>query len=76
MAGHKTTVMLRPNVWLRLRNQADREHVPVGHLINDLLERALTAGTPDVDPASLAAGASDVDDLGTNSTKYLREMVR
>ena len=76
MAGHKTTVMLKPNVWLRLRNRADREHVPVGRLINDLLEHALVATASDGEPTSLASGESDVDDLGTNAGKYLREMVR
>jgi predicted DNA-binding ribbon-helix-helix protein len=38
---HTTTVNLRTDVWLRLRNRAQREGVPVGTLVNDLLAEAL-----------------------------------
>jgi hypothetical protein len=68
---HKTTVNLRTDVWLRLRNRAQREGVPVGTLVNDLLAEALTAGIGE--PTSIGAGESTVTDLARNATKYLRE---
>jgi hypothetical protein len=68
---HKTTVNLRTDVWLRLRNRAQREGVPVGTLVNDLLAEALTAGLGE--PTFIGAGESSVSDLGSNAKKYLRE---
>src|SRR5437870_274309 len=34
---HKTTLNLRPAVWVRLRNRAERDGVSVGALVNDLV---------------------------------------
>lgn len=68
---HKTTVNLRTDVWLRLRNRAERDDVPMGTLINELLAEALTAGLSE--PTSIGAGESTVTDLGRNAKKYLRE---
>lgn len=76
MSGHKTTVMLKPEVWLRLRNRAQREQLAVGTLINLLLEHALVEGPAGDDLESIGAGSSDIDDLGTNAHKHLRELAR
>lgn len=73
---HKTTVSLRPEVWLRLRNRAEREGVAVGSLVNDLLAEALLAGTAGEEPTSIGAGESDITDLGANARKHLRSGLR
>ena len=41
---HKTTINLRADVWLRLRNRAERDGVSVASLVNELLADALTSG--------------------------------
>lgn len=73
---HKTTVNLRTDVWLRLRNRAERDGVSVAALINELLAEALTAGDGGVEPTSIGAGEADVADLGANARKYLRSGMR
>lgn len=73
---HKTTINLRADVWLRLRNRAERDGVSLASLINDLLADALTSGDSGADPASLGAGEADVADLGANAKKYLRAGMR
>lgn len=76
MAGHKTTVVLWPDVWLRLRNRAQREQVAVGTLVNALLAQALADGPAGDDFESIGAASSNIDDLGTNARKHLRELAR
>jgi len=73
---HKTTITLRTEVWLRLRNRAEREGTSIGTLVNDLLAEALLAGEAGSRPVSIGAGKADVDDLGENARKYLRRSLR
>lgn len=73
---HKTTVNLRTDVWLRLRNRAERDGTSVAALINELLADALTSGDAGAEPTSIGAGTADVTDLGANARKYLRSGMR
>jgi len=73
---HKTTINLRADVWLRLRNRAERDGVSVASLVNELLADALTSGDGGAGPSSIAAGEADVADLGANAKKYLRASMR
>ncbi|MGH3441865.1 MAG: hypothetical protein ACRDUY_07455 [Nitriliruptorales bacterium] len=67
----KTTVNLRESVRLRLENLAAREGTTLSDLVNELLDDALRRRSGGF--ASHAAGEADVDDLGVNAEKYLRE---
>lgn len=73
---HKTTINLRSDVWLRLRNRAERDGVSVASLVNELLADALTSGEGAAEPTSIGAGEADVADLGANAKKYLRASLR
>lgn len=68
----KTTVNLDEHVRLRLEQQAARDDRTLSQLVNELLDEALRqrAGTTF---ASHGAGEADVDDLGVNAEKYLRD---
>lgn len=71
----KTTVNLPDDLHLRVRQMAEREGITFGEAVTRLL-RAGLAGAHDQDFASHAVGEADVDDLGVNAEKYLREGLR
>lgn len=68
---HRTTVSLPDHLYLRVRNLASRSDRPVGQVVAELLAEALAARSAAF--ASHASGDADVDDLGVNAEKYLRE---
>jgi hypothetical protein len=65
------TIDVRTDVWLRLRNHAERDGVAVDTLVNDLLADALTAGLGE--STFIGAGESTMSDLGRHAKRYLRE---
>lgn len=71
----KTTVNLPADVYLRVRARAERAGASMSEVVSDLLASALEAVAP-VRFASHGAGEADVDDLGRNAEKYLREGMR
>lgn len=68
----KTTVNLREDIRLRLEQHAARQGTTLSQLVNELLDEALRhrAGRHF---ASHGAAEADVDDLGLQAEKYLRE---
>jgi hypothetical protein len=70
----KTTVNLDDKVWMLVRARARREGKPMAQVINELL----AASFPEAYGPLTCIGAfeGDVDDLGINAEKYLREGLR
>lgn len=68
----KTTVNLSEHVRLRLEQLASQRGVTISALVDDLLDEALRnrAGRRF---SSHAAAEADIDDLGVQAEKYLRE---
>lgn len=69
---HRTTVNLPDALWLRVRNLAEASDRTAGAVVAELLEEALEARSSGVF-LSHGAGEADVEDLGENTEKYLRE---
>ncbi len=69
----KTTVNLDDKVWMLVRSRARRERKSMTEVINELL----AASFPNAfkRPMSIGAFEGDVDDLGINAEKYLREAI-
>lgn len=67
----KTTVNLDDKVWMLVRARARREGKPMAQVVNELLK----ASFPDAyeRPTYMGAFEGDVDDLGVNAEKHLRE---
>ncbi len=70
----KTTVTLDDKVWMLVRRRAEREGRPLGQVVNDLLASCFPEAY--ARPTSVGSFESDVDDLGVNAEKYLREGLR
>lgn len=72
----KTTLTLPDDVYLRIRNLAERSGRPLGAVIAGLLSDALERGEAGEPFRSHRAGTADVDDLGVGAEKYLAERLR
>lgn len=70
----KTTVNLDDKAWLLLRARARREGKSLTQVINDLVAAAFPAAY--ASPTYVGAFEGEVEDLGINAEKYLREGFR
>lgn len=68
---HRTTMNLPDDLFVRLRSLGARAGKPVGQVAVELIEEALTARGGSFE--SHGSGSAEVDDLGINSERYLRE---
>ena len=70
----KTTVNLEDKVWMLVRARARREGRSMAHVINELLAASFAEAYAPL--TCIGSFDGDVDDLGVNAEKYLREGLR
>jgi macrodomain Ter protein organizer (MatP/YcbG family) len=70
----KTSVTLDDKVWMLVRARARREGKSMAQVINELLAKSFPEAYER--PTYIASFEGDVDDLGINAERHLREGLR